>query len=145
MGFRFPLATLLRLREIAEQREERLLGQILNQMAQSRQSLADLEQQRLSLIAKRELALQQLTSGFDITGFYGQMREIEALELAGKEHLAKLAALREQQMKIYETAHRNRELISGMKSDQLDAFRQEQTRQEQNAMDDNFSSRRNFR
>lgn len=142
MGFRFALATLLRLREIAELREERLLGQILNQIAQSRQTLAELEAQRQSLIAQRELALRQTTSAFDITGFYGRMRGIEDQELAGREHLAKLMTLREQQMKIYETAHRNRELLSGLRSDQLEAFQREQIRQEQNAMDDNFSSRR---
>ena len=144
MGFQFPLATLLRLREIAEQREERLLGQILNQMVQARQTLADLVVQRRNLIAQRELALQQTTSAFDIMGFYGRMSVIDNLELTGKEHLANLAALREQQMKIYEAAHRNRELLSGMKGEQLEVFRREQTRQEQNAMDDNFSSRRRF-
>lgn len=142
MGFRFPLATLLRLREIAEQREERLLGQILNQIAQANQTLADLASQRLILIARKERALQETTSAFDIMGFYGSMAEVDRLELTGKEHLTKLITLREQQMKIYEAAHRNRELISGMKGDQLDAYRREQTRQEQNAMDDNFSSRR---
>jgi flagellar export protein FliJ len=144
MGFRFPLATALRLREIAEQREERLLGQILNQIAQNRQTLADLERQRRDLIAQRELALQQLTSAFDIQGSYGRIREIEEQERMGREQLAKLAALREQQMKVYETAHRNRELLSGMRCDQLEAFQRERTRQEQNAMDDNFSSRRRF-
>ena len=144
MGFRFPLATLLRLREIAEQREERLLGQILNQIAQGRQTLADLATQRLKLIEQREIALRQTTSAFDIMGYYGRMSEIDDLERTGREHLAKLATLREQQMKIYETAHRNHELLSGMRSDQLEDFRREQTRQEQNAMDDNFSSRRSF-
>lgn len=144
MGFRFPLATLLRLREIAEQREERLLGQILNQIVQGRQTLADLEVQRRNLIAQRELALQQATSAFDIMGFYGRMQEIDTLEATGREHLAKLVTLREQQMKVYEAAHRNRELLSGMKGEQLEAYRREQTRQEQNAMDDNFSSRRRF-
>jgi flagellar export protein FliJ len=142
MGFRFSLATLLRLREIAEQREECLLGQILNQMVQSRQTLADLEAQRRGLIVRRELALQETTSAFDIVGFYCRMNEIDDLERTGREHLAKLTALREQQMKIYEIAHRNRELLSGMRSDQREIFLREQTRQEQNAMDDNFSSRR---
>lgn len=144
MGFRFPLATLLRLREIAEQREERLLGQILNQIVQGRQTLADLEVQRRNLIAQRELALQQTTSAFDIMGFYGRMQEIDTLEATGREHLAKLVTLREQQMKVYEAAHRNRELLSGMKGEQLEAYRRDQTRQEQSAMDDNFSSRRRF-
>lgn len=142
MGFRFPLATLLRLREIAEQREERLLGQILNQMAQSRQTLIDLDLKRCDLAAQRELASQQSTSASEIQGIYGQMHEIDNLLLAGREHLAKLATLREQQMKIYEAAHRDKELLSGIKKDQLETFQKEQSRQEQNAMDDNFSSRR---
>lgn len=145
MAFRFSLATLLRLREIAEQREERLLGQILAQMAQTRQTLNDLAAQRKSLIAQQEIALRQPTSAFDIHGFYGQMRAIDEMELTGREHLAKLATLREQQMKIYEKAHRDHELLCGIKSDKLEAFQREQTRQEQNAMDDNFSSRRSFR
>ena len=144
MGFRFPLATALRVREISEQREERLLGQILNQMAQSRQTLADLEAQRRDIIAQRELALQQTVSAFDIVGSYRQMREIDDMERAAKEQLSKLAALREKQIKIYETAHRSRELLSGMKHEQLGKFQLERTRQEQNAMDDNFSSRRRF-
>lgn len=144
MGFRFPLATLLRLREIAEQREERLLGQILNQIVQAHQTLADLEAQRRALIAQRELALRQTTSGFDIMSYYERLRGIDDLERIGREHLAKLFALREQQMKVYEAAHRNHELLSGMKSDQREAYQREQTRQEQSAMDDNFSSRRRF-
>jgi flagellar export protein FliJ len=145
MGFQFSLATLLRLREIAEQREERLLGQILNEMAQARQTLTDLAEQRKSLIAQHEIALREPTPAFDINGFYGQMRDIDEMERTGREHLAKLATLREQQMKVYEKAHRDHELLAGMRSDKLEAYRREQTRQEQNAMDDNFSSRRGFR
>lgn len=145
MAFRFSLATLLRLREIAEQREERLLGQIQNQIAQNRQTLIELEAQRQGVIRQRELALQQQTSGAEIEGFYGRLRALEDLEKSGREQLAKLEALRLQQMKAYETAHRNRDLLSGMRADKLELFRREQMRQEQNLMDDNFSSRRGFR
>lgn len=144
MGFRFPLATALRLREIAEQREERLLSQILNQIAQTRHTLTNLESQRRDLISQREIAMKELTSAFDILGSYARVREIDDLERVGNEQLVKLAGLREQQMKIYEATHRNTELLSGMRRDQRDAFEREQTRQEQNAMDDNFSSRRRF-
>lgn len=144
MGFRFPLGTLLRLREIVEQREERLLGQILNQIVQSRRALADLEVQRRDLIAQREYAVQQRTSAFDIMGSYVLLRQIDDLERTGREHLSKLTTLREQQMKSYETAHRNRELLSRIRVDQLDTFQREQIRQEQSVMDDNHSSRRRF-
>ena len=144
MGFRFPLATLLRLREITEQREERLLGQILNQIVASRQTLAELETQRRSLRMQRDLALQQTTSAFQILGFDAQMGHIDDLEVAGREHLAKLATLREHQISIYETAHRDRELLSGMKHERQELFQAEQVRQEQRVMDDNFASRKRF-
>lgn len=142
MAFRFSLATLLRMREIAEQREERLLGQILNQMAQTRQTLADLDTQRKNLITNREHSLQATTSSVDLQGFYTQMDLIDELERSGKEQLAKLGTLRDQQMKTYEAAHRDRQLLSDMRKEKRGDFQREQTRKEQNLMDDNFSARR---
>jgi flagellar FliJ protein len=145
MAFRFSLATLLRLREIAELREERLLVQIQNQIAQSRQSLADLAAQREGVVRQREQALQQTTSGFDLLDSYAQVKRLEGLEKSGREQLRKLLLLRDQQMKIYQTAHRNSEVLSDMSVAQKDAFYKERTKQEQSAMDDNFSSRRSFK
>jgi flagellar FliJ protein len=145
MAFRFPLQTLLRLREIAEQREERLLGQILNQVAQSRQILAELSTQRTSLLLMREQAIQQRTSSAEINGYYDRLRTIDELERAGSEQLDKLVSLCDQQAKVYEAAHRQTELLAGMRDDQKEIYLRELDRQEQKMMDDNFSSRRSFR
>lgn len=145
MAFRFSLATLLRLREIAEQREERLLGQIQNQIVQSRQMLSDLASQREGVIRQREQALKETTSGVDLLNSYAQVKNIEGLEESGRESLAKLSLLRDQQMKIYQGAHRNSEVLSEMRVEQKEEFYKERTKQEQSAMDDNFSSRRNFK
>jgi len=144
MAYRFPLATLLRLREIAEQREERLLGQIHNQIAESRQTLADLASQRQAVIQQREQALLRLTSGFDLMDSYAQVRVIEGLEDKGREHLAKLSVLRDQQMKIYEAAHRDAELLLDIREDRKNEFQRQREKQEQSALDDNFSSRRSL-
>jgi len=145
MAFRFPLQTLLRLREIAEQREERLLGQILNQVAQSRQILAELATQRTSVLLMREQAIQQRTSSAEINGYYDRLKTIDELERAGLEQLSKLVSLRDQQAKVYEAAHRQTELLAGMRGDQKEIYLRELDRQEQKMMDDNFSSRRSFR
>ena len=142
MAFKFSLATLLRLKEIAEDREERLLGQIMNQIAQSKQTLIELGNRRVGLIRRREIALEQKTSAAELNVFHGQIRAIEDLEVSGHDQLVKLEALRLKQMKLYEAAHQNRELLSGMRDDQAEAHQRERTRQEQNVMDDNFSSRR---
>lgn len=144
MTFRFPLATLLRLREIAELREERLLEQILAQIAEGRRTLVDLAERRLLLIQQRERSLQSSTSASNLTDSYVHVRAVERMEKDGREQVAKLLALRDQQMKIYEAAHRDRDLLSDMRLGQKEAFQKVRTRQEQNAMDDSFGSRRNL-
>jgi flagellar export protein FliJ len=142
MGFQFSLATVLRLREIAEEREERLLGQILQQIAQCRQMIADLQGQRTKLAAIRENKLKELISAADLQITDGEMRLVESRQASREEQLMKLEEMRLQQVKVYELAHQARELLSGMREEQLEAFRRERTRLEQNAMDDNFISRR---
>lgn len=145
MAFRFSLATLLKLREIAEQREERLLGQIQGQIVQSRQSLADLAARREGLFRMREEALQQSTSAVDLLNSYEQVRVVERLEESSRAQLAKLETLRDQQMKIYQDAHRKAEVLTEMRGDQKELFYKELAKKEQGVMDDNFSSRRAFK
>ncbi len=145
MAFKFSLATLLKLREISEQREERLLGQIQSQIVKSRQSLADLAAQREELFRVREEALQQSTSAVDLLHSYEQVRNVERLEESGREQLAKLITLRDQQMKIYQGAHVKTEVLREMRSGQKETFYKELTKREQSVMDDNFSSRRAFK
>ncbi len=142
MGFRFPLATVLRVREIAEEREERLLKQILEQITLSQQSLAELEAQRRALRQRQESAWLRSTSATEIAASYDQIRRLRDLEASAREHLEKLLLLREQQMAIYKTAHQSRELLSTIRNERLEQYRTTQERREQSAIDDAFSSRR---
>ncbi len=142
MAFRFPMATVLRLREIAEEREERLVTQILQQQAQARQTLIDLADRRMGLMRKREDALARKTSAAELLMFQGQIRTVEGLQVSGEKHLGDLEMLRQKQMQVYQAAHRDRELLAGMRAQHLDLYRVEQLRQEQSLMDDNFTARR---
>ena len=145
MAFKFSLATLLKMREITEQREERLLGQIQSQIVQARQSLVDLAAEREGLFQRREAALEQSISAVDLLNSYEQVRRVERLEITGRDQLTKLITLRDQQMKIYQGAHRKTEVLAEMRGDQKELFYKELTKKEQSAMDDNFSSRRAFK
>jgi flagellar export protein FliJ len=142
MAFKFSLATVLRLREIAEGREERLLMQIRQQMAQSQQELADLDARCTSVIAQRESELQGQIPATELQDSYLQISTLEERKKIVREHLMKLETLRVQQMKVYETAHRNREVIEQIREEKLELFQREQVRQEQHVMDDNFASRK---
>ena len=142
MAFRFSLDTLLRVREIDEQREERLLGQILNQITQTYKTLADLAVQRRAMITQRESSLQQQTSAAELMLSYERIRANDEMVRTGQHQLVKLHAMKDQQMKVYETAHSNREVLSTMREKQREHYKQDQSRKEQSMMDDNFSSRR---
>lgn len=142
MAFRFSLATLLRLKEIVAEREERLVGQIQSQIVQTTQTLGDLEMRRMQEIRCREVSLQSVSSAAEIASSYATVSSFEAMQQTGQEQLAKLDALRLQQMKIYEVAYRNKELLAGIKEDQHKIYLLARARQEQMTMDDNFSSRR---
>ena len=144
MAFRFSLATLLRLREIAEEREERVLGQILSQISQTRQQHQELQNKCRSLLVRRERQLQEQISAAELHIFYGQLKVLEDLQAAVQEKLSSLDKLRLQQIRVYEAAHRDKEVLSGLRKKQLEDFRYKQGQQDQNAMDDNFISRRSI-
>ena len=142
MAFRFTLATVLRLREIAEEREERLLGKILQQIRLLQDNLASIEVRREEIKQEREADLRARTSAAQLQSFYGHLAALELAKQQGQEHLTKLEALRAQQMKLYATAHRNRELLADMRETQREQFLAARALQEQKTMDDNFVSRR---
>jgi flagellar export protein FliJ len=141
MAFHFTLATVLRLREIAEQREERLLTRILAQITSTRQSLDELQQEVSTLLRLRERELQTSAPAAKLHITYAQMRSLEVMQREVNEQLAKLEGLRQQQMKVYEAAHRAREVVAGLRENQLQAYLYQQARAEQKLMDDNFIAR----
>jgi flagellar export protein FliJ len=142
MAFKFSLATVLRLREIAEDREERLLMQIRQQMAQSQQELAELDARCIAVIAQRESQLTNQIPATELQDSYMQISVLEERKRIVREHLLKLETLRLQQMKIYETAHRDLEVIKQIREEKLVLFQREQMRREQHDMDDNFAARK---
>jgi flagellar export protein FliJ len=142
MAFKFSLVTVLRLREIAEDREERLLMQIRQQVAQSQHELAELDAQCLALIAERESELTNQIQAASVQNSYMQISVLEARKKGVREHLMALETLRVQQLKVYEKAHQNREVIEQIRKDNLEVFQREQVRREQHDMDDNFAARR---
>ncbi len=140
MAFQFSLETVLRVRQIAEDREERLLSQILQQMTECRQSLADLASRRAALVLERERALEVRISAAELIFLHAQTRVVEGLQVSGEQHLSDLEKLRAQQMSVYETAYGNRKLLATMREEQQHHFRAEQARAEQKEMDDRFAA-----
>ena len=142
MAFKFSLAVVLRLRESIETCEERALRAIQLEVSRTQQAIEKLGVAIGGAQRDRETALQQTMSG-------GQLRSLlweeQAAEQGLKLLLGKLQALeeeRDKQMRVYQAAHREREMLSEMMEKQKDIYEREWLRDEQKRLDDIFMARR---
>jgi len=142
MPFQFPLATVLRIRGVLEEKEERLLQQILGEIAQTREALARTADEIAESDASRRSEVFQTRVGHNIHAFYGRMNELKQNRKNLEEQLEKLEQLRAMQIAVYETARRNREMLTGMHEEQRSAYETGLARLEQKTIDDNYIARR---
>jgi flagellar export protein FliJ len=141
MAFRFSLATVLRFRESVERREELALKKIILEIAWTR-----IEIERVSgevALAQEAInkALQKPISAYHLQGLLSAANAIVDRKKALIESLAPLERKRDVQMKAYQSAHRDRQMLSDMAKRQRDAYEHEQARAQQKFLDDIFAAR----
>ena len=142
MGFQFSLATVLRVRGILEEQEERMLQRILFEIAQTREALASTESALEASDAVRREDVFKPIIGRNLHISYGEIKELKQNRKILEEKIGKLEQLRDQQLKIYEKARRNREMLTDMRAEKRSAYESDLARLEQKALDDNFIARR---
>jgi flagellar FliJ protein len=141
MAFRFPLASVLRLREIHEQREERILTEILGRVARTREAIAGLDEQIAQTAVQREHNLLERMSGTELHVSYGTVEMLKQRKQTAESQLRQLEQQRDQQIKVYQAAHQARRVLTNMREDQHEAYLYEQARREQKEIDDLFIAR----
>jgi len=142
MAFRFPLATVLRVRESIEKREELALQKIQLEMARIARQIELLNAQLAKAHGAREQALQQTIPASHL---HAMLREAQAAADSKNSLLVTLQLLeqqRDKQMKVYQAAHRDHETIIDLFRKQRDAYEQDQARAQQKYLDDIFMARR---
>lgn len=142
MAFQFSLAAVLRVRESMERREERALQTIQLEVARVLHQIEQLSTAIGGAHRARETALQQTISGGHL---HTLLWEEQGAEQRLKSMLAKLQVLeqaRDEQMKVYQAAHREREMLTDMRKKQKDLYERERLREEQKRLDDLFMARR---
>ncbi len=77
MAFEFSLATVLRVRGIVEEREERLLQKILFDISQARQDLEHIDVQILEAEASRVAKSEKPLIGLELHASYGEVMELK--------------------------------------------------------------------
>ena len=142
MSFQFSLAAVLRIRVVLEEKEERMLQQILSQIAQTREAIVRTDAEIAESDASRRSEVFQARVGHNIHASYGWMNELKQNRNNLEEQLEKLEQLRVMQIAAYEKARRNREMLTGMHEEQRSAYDTSLARLEQKTIDDNFNARR---
>jgi flagellar export protein FliJ len=142
MSFQFPLATVLRVRGILEEQEERLLQKILFELTQTREALTSTETRIAELDASRRADIFKPFIGRTLHASYGEVEELKQNRKNLEEQIVKLEQLRDRQLAAYEKARQNREMLTDMHEEQRSAYESGLARLEQKAVDDNFNARR---
>ncbi len=142
MAFKFSLATVLRVRESIERREERALQAIQMEMARIVRQIEELNAAIARAQSERNEALRQTMPAAHLQAMLAQTQAEMATVKALRGTLQGLEERRLKQLKVYQAAHRDHETMIGMRNEQRDAYLQEQARMEQKYLDDIFIARR---
>jgi flagellar FliJ protein len=142
MGFQFSLETVLRVRGIVEEREERMLQQITFEISQTKERLAQIDAEITGLDAARRADVLKPSIGHNIHASYGELKALKQSREDQRAKVEKLEQLRKRQVAVYEAAHRNREMLTDMHDEKRNAYESDMARREQKTIDDNFIARR---
>lgn len=141
MPFRFTLAAVLLVRENAEEREERALKKLQIELTQLFNQVEELSSIIVKAFEARERAMQRPISALELQSLLWQAEEAAEKKAALLHRIQILEQERDLQMKVYQAAHRDREMLTDMLNKQRDAYEQEQARSQQKHIDDIFMAR----
>jgi flagellar FliJ protein len=142
MAFHFSLGSVLQVRGILEEQEERMLQKIQAEIVQAKEAIERIDAEIAGSEALRRNNVFKPFLGRNIHAAYGEMQELKQIKKDIEERITKLEQLKERQLKVYEAARRDREMLTDMKEVKRNAYESEQARSEQKRLDDNFIARR---
>jgi flagellar export protein FliJ len=142
MAFQFSLGTVLRVRGIVEEREERLLQKILFEIAQALEAVARINCEIARTDTSRRAEIFMPLIGHNLHASYEVLEALKQNKIELAQKIEKLEQLRDRQFIVYTEARRNREMITDMREDKRNLYDVGLARSEQKTMDDNYIARR---
>jgi flagellar FliJ protein len=142
MSFQFALGTVLRVRGILEEQEERMLQKIQAEISQTMESIERVDAELAGSDASRRNDVYKRSLGRNLHASYGEVRELKNVKKDLEERMKKLEQLRQKQLKIYEAARRDREMLTDMRDVKRSAYESDVARTAQKTLDDNYIARR---
>jgi flagellar FliJ protein len=142
MAFHFSLESVLRIRGIVEEQEERMLQRILFEIGQTVEGIKSINAELAGSDASREAEVFKPVAGFNIHVAYERMMKLKEKRKELEEKLEKLEQLRDRQLLVYAGARRNREMLTDMCEEKRGLYETDMARRDQKNLDDNHMSRR---
>jgi flagellar FliJ protein len=142
MGFHFSLDSVLRVRGMVEEQEERMLQRILFEIAQTLEIIERINAELTGSDALRRAEVFKPVSGFNIHASYEHVLALKEKKKELEDKLEKLEQLRDRQLVVYTGARRNREMLTEMCEQKRGVYETDAARREQRNLDDNHTSRR---
>ncbi len=138
----FSLATVLRVRELAEEQEEQALSGILRELERLR---ADLRRTEADLVETAAVRNQAFTGNslpaMHLHASYAAAQELRGRSTLIRRQLAHYENLRVAQVSRYEEAYRKREVLCSLRDEARNAWTLAQAKKEQAAADEAFLAR----
>jgi flagellar FliJ protein len=141
MAFRFSLASVLRVRESIERREELALQKAEQELARVRRRIDELTGEIAKAVDEREKALQQEIQAHQLQGMDAEISAAGEAKQTLLETLQTLQQQRDAQMKLYQAAYNGRRMLTDLSAQQKTEYEQEQDHAQQKRLDDIFASR----
>lgn len=142
MAFRFSLGSVLRVRGIVEEREERMLQSIQFELARAQESLARTQAELEGSAASRQAEIFKPFLGHNLHASYGEVKQLKESREALEERIKKLEQLRDRQLVVYQQARRDREMLTDMREEKRSVYESDLARDQQKTLDDNYIARR---
>ncbi len=138
----FSLATVLRVRKLAEEQEERALSHLLRELEKLRADLCRTEADLMETAAARNQAFTgNALPAMHLHASYAAAHELRVRSTLIRRQLAHYENLRAAQVSRYEEACRKREVLCSLRDEARDAWTLAQGKREQTAADEAFLAR----
>jgi flagellar export protein FliJ len=142
VAFRFSLASVLRLRESIERREELALQRAEHDIARAIRLIEELTDQLAKAGDARDEALQRSTPAYRLQDMQGELNRAVAVKQTLLDKLQTLKQQRDAQLRLYQAAYNGRQMLTELRQKKKDEYEQEQVRAQQKRLDDIFVARR---
>jgi hypothetical protein len=136
------LRVVLAMRRRKEEAEELTLASLGQQIQQARMVAERLQEELISVTASRLEEVHRLLDGMHHQCSEAHHRQMQKQHSEALSQIAKLEQMRVEQMAIYLTARRGREVISELRGRRMSAYQADLCVREQKRSEDLFLSRR---